>query len=115
MSYVKIKTALVEGSAKKLRWKNAIRLLDVLVESFNFIALQYLLLCFLFSFKTSIVYVLLFAVNVSVIGKYWSCLKAATTNKVLYIAAFCVSILLVSVIIYVWGYFPVVTVLKELA
>jgi hypothetical protein len=98
----------------KFGLRNAIKALEVLFESLNFIALQYILLCFFFSFRTSIVYVLVFAVNVSTISKYWSFLKGAITNKVLFTVIFSINIIIIGFAIYKWGYFPVITVLKEI-
>ena len=85
--------------------------LDILFDSLTFISIQYLLLRCVYSFRASIAYVLFFALNISVISKYWANLKNALHNKIIFISVFVLNCIVLGA--FIFGYMEISPVLKR--
>lgn len=99
--------------AKDEKTKNALKVLDIFFDSLTFISIQYILLCCMYSFRASIVYVFFFALNTSVICKHWTNLKNAISNKILFIAVFALNFIVLAAFMLMFGYLEISPVLKE--
>ena len=91
----------------KLLW-----VLDILFDSLTFISIQYLLLCCMYSFRSSIAYVFFFALNISVISKHWVNLKNALPNKIIFISVFVLNFVVLGAFMLIFGYLEISPVLK---
>lgn len=78
-----------------------------------FILLQYILMCFYFSFTTHFFNIILMACNAELIMKYWEELSHIIENKIMKILILCGTIAAVGFILLTCGYFPVSTTFKE--
>jgi len=87
--------------------------LDILFDSLTFISIQYLLLCCMYSFRSSIAYVLFFALNISVISKHWANLKNALHNKIIFFSVFVLNFIVLGAFILMVGYVEISPVLKR--
>lgn len=85
----------------KEKWKKGI---EIIVESINFIIITYALSSMAMSFRTSPVYILFFASNVWLIGRYGTQLKKATGSWLLTAIIFCLSFGVFCLITYFAGY-----------
>ena len=94
----------------KNKGKTVLRALDIFFDSLTFAGVHYLLLCCTFSFRANIAYVFFFALNVAVIVKYWTRLRAALGSKMLLAAVFVASFAAVGAVIFFCGYLEVATV-----
>ena len=86
--------------------------LDILFDSLTFISTQYLLLCCMYSFRSSIAYVFFFALNISVISKHWVYLKNALPNKIIFISVFVLNFVMLGAFMLIFGYLEISPVLK---
>lgn len=93
--------------------KNALKALDIFFDSLTFISIQYILLCCMYSFRASIVYVFFFALNISVICKHWTNLKNTISNKILFITVFVLNFIVLAAFMLLFGYLEISPVLKE--
>ena len=80
------------------------KIMDVLVETINFILLSYLLSSAALSFHRSILYILFFASDVWLTSKYWDRLKSLIMNKGIRVCVLMGSFLILVLIIYFGGY-----------
>lgn len=94
--------------------KTAIKILDILVETAQFLILSYLLGSALISFKTNILFILFFATNVALIEKHWKMLNRTIPNKIVSICIFVLSLLVLVLIFIIFGYFSIGTMPKML-
>lgn len=99
--------------AKDIKGKSALRVLDIFFDSLTFISIQYLLLCCMYSFRASIIYVFFIALNTSVICKHWTNLKNAISNKILFAVVFVMNFIVLAAFMLVFGYLEISPVLKE--
>lgn len=93
--------------------KIALKALDIFFNSLTFISIQYILLCCMYSFRASIVYVFFFALNTSVICKHWMNLKNAISKKILFITVFVLNFIVLAAFMLMFGYLEISPVLKE--
>ena len=77
--------------------------INIIFESIEFIILSYLLLSGMFSFKTSVVYILFFAANVKVIQKFWH-LKRIFMSNIAVAAVFVICIIALTSLFLTFGY-----------
>lgn len=80
------------------------RIMDILVETVNFIVLSYLLCSAALSFNQSVLYILFFASAVWLTSKYWDRLKSLITNKGMRACVLMGSFLVLILIMYFGGY-----------
>lgn len=85
----------------KEKWKKVI---EIIIESINFIIITYALSSMAMSFRTSPVYILFFASNVWLIGRYGTQLKKVTESRILTAIIFCLSFGIFCFIAYFVGY-----------
>lgn len=115
---IKLTTYLIEqaasGTIECMRRKGLkpLRVLDILFDSLTFISIQYLLLCCMYSFRSSIAYVFFFALNISVISKHWMNLKNALPNKIIFISVFVLNFVVLGAFMLIFGYLEISPVLK---
>ena len=76
---------------------------NIIFESIEFIILSYLLLSSMYSFRTNVVYILFFAVNVVVIRKFWTWLKRAFSN-IAVVVVFTICMTVLTVLFLIFGY-----------
>ncbi|MBQ8232364.1 MAG: hypothetical protein IJZ34_10630 [Lachnospiraceae bacterium] len=80
------------------------RIMDVLVETINFIVLSYLLCSAALSFNQSMLYILFFASAVWLTSKYWDRLKSLIMNQGIRVCVLMGSFLILVLIMYFGGY-----------
>jgi len=80
------------------------KVVNIIFESIEFIILNYLLLCSIYSFRTNVVYILFFAVNVVVIQKFWTSLKRALMSNIAVVAVFAICIIVLTMLFLIFGY-----------
>lgn len=85
----------------KEKWKKVI---EIIIESINFIIITYALSSMAMSFRTSPLYILFFASNVWLIGRYGTQLQKITGSRVLTAIIFCLSFGIFCFIAYFVGY-----------
>ena len=84
--------------------KNVGRWVEIGLESVEYLVLQLLLASALFSFHRSWFYILLFPVNVALIGKYWRCLEEKIGRKWIQVLIFALCCAAELLICGAWGY-----------
>ena len=77
---------------------------NIIFKSIEFIILSYLLLSSMYSFRTNVVYILFFAVNVVVIRKFWTSLKRALMSNIAVVAVFTICMIVFTVLFLTFGY-----------
>lgn len=77
---------------------------NIIFESIEFIILSYLLLSSMYSFRTNVVYILFFAVNVVVIRKFWTWLKRALISNIAVVVVFTICMIVLTVLFLTCGY-----------
>ena len=77
---------------------------NIIFESVEFILLSYLLLSGMFSFRTSVVYILFFTVNVIIIQKFWTSLKRIFMSNIAVAAVFVICIIALTSLFLIFGY-----------
>ena len=77
---------------------------NIIFESIEFIILSYLLLSSMYSFRTNVVYILFFAVNVVVIRKFWTWLKRALMSNIAVVVVFTICMTVLTVLFLTCGY-----------
>lgn len=98
--------------AKEKHRKTMWKVLDVLFDSLSFISIQYILLCCMHAFREKIVYVFFFALNTSIIVKYWSGLKRLIPNKILFVVIFALNYLILGIFTFAFGFLEISPVLR---
>jgi len=98
---------------KNITGRRALQTLDIFFDSLTFISIQYLLLCCMYSFRASVVYVFFIALNASVVCKHWTNLKNAIPNKVLFAVVFVMNFVVLAAFILMFGYLEISPILKE--
>lgn len=88
--------------------------LSILFDSLTFIAIQYILLCCMYSFRAHIVYAFFVALNTSVICKHWEILKSAISNKVLFVTVFVLNFVFLAAFMLMFGYLEISPILKKI-
>lgn len=78
--------------------------INLILESVEFIALSYLLLSAMFSFKTTAMYILFFAINVVVIQRFWVSLKQTSIGNIAVGAVFVICIAAIAGLFFTQGY-----------
>lgn len=81
--------------------------LEIVVESVNFLLVQYFLACFMLSMRASLVYIIVFAANVFVLIKYGETLARLTDGRMSRGAIFAFYFAALAASVYFFGYFPV--------
>lgn len=100
---------------KNGKMPNVLKALDIFFDSLTFVSIQYLLLCCSYSFRESIVYVFFFALDVSVICKFWINLKSVISNKILLFTVFILNFIVLAAFMLMFGYLEISPVLKEIS
>ena len=77
---------------------------NIIFESIEFIILSYLLLSSMYSFRSNVVYILFFAVNVVVIRKFWTWLKRALISNIAVVVVFTICMTVLTVLFLIFGY-----------
>ncbi len=90
------------------------KLLDLVIDSINFIILSYLLVCGLLSFRTSPIWIFLIAANVHLISKFYTNLKISTSSTVKSIVIITGCIIILTTMLLTIGYFPISMVAEKL-
>ena len=80
------------------------KVVNIIFESIEFIILSYLLLSSMYSFRTNVVYILLFDVNVVVIQRFWQSLKHTLTGYIAVVIVFIICIIVLTVLFLTFGY-----------
>ena len=78
--------------------------INIIFESIEFIILSYLLLSGMFSFKTSVVYILFFAANVKVIQKFCASTKRILMSNIAVVSVFVICIIALTGLFLTFGY-----------
>ena len=89
--------------------------LEIVVESVNFLLVQYFLACFMLSMRAGFVYIIVFAANVFVLIKYGETLARLTESRMSRGAIFALYFAALAASVYFFGYFPVSPERAELA
>lgn len=100
--------------AEKTKKNKVLTVLDVIFDSITFISIQYILLCCMYAFRTSIVYVFFIALNTSLIVKYWSSLQNQIPNKILFAIVFILNFVVLGLFTLIFGYLEISPILKEI-
>ncbi len=87
--------------------------IDVLIESFNYIVLQYLLGCVILSFQHSILFIIFFASDMYIISKYIHSVATSLDSKVWAYIFFGISIVILMILFVCVGYFPMSTIIVK--
>ncbi len=87
--------------------------INVLIESFNYIVLQYLLGCVILSFQHSILFIIFFASDMYIISKYIHCVATSLDSKVWAYIFFGISIVILMILFVCVGYFPMSTTIVK--
>ena len=85
--------------------RSIIKVLDIFIESVNFIVISYLLLSVMYAFKTNVLWVLFFATNVWLVQKYWHILRSALGKRILCFSIIAASLLVLAGVFLIFGYF----------
>lgn len=80
------------------------KIINIIFTSIEFIILSYLLLSSMYSFRTSVVYILFFAVNVVAIQRFWQSLKHTLTGYIAVVIVFIICIIVLTVLFLTFGY-----------
>ena len=99
--------------SKNEKAKNIIKTLDIFLDSISFVSIQYILLCCMYAFRTNIVYVFFFALNISIISKHWTNLKNAIPNKMIFVFVFALNFIVLAGFMLLFGYLEISPMLKE--
>lgn len=86
------------------RPNSLVKAINVICEAVEFIILSYLLLSCMFSFRTSVVYVLLFAANVVLIQRFWVSLKHFLMSNVAVGVVFIICVIALALLFLKLGY-----------
>lgn len=89
--------------------KPTIKMLDLLVETAQFLTLGYLLGSALISFRRHILFVLIFAAKTALISKYWSQLNRIADKQMVRIGIFTFALLVLLLLFMLVGYLPIGT------
>lgn len=81
--------------------------LEIVVESVNFLLVQYFLACFMLSMRASLVYIIVFAANVFIFVKYGETLARLMDGRARRAAIIAVYLAALAACVYFFGYFPV--------
>ena len=92
--------------------KTAFKVLSIFFDSLTFIAIQYILLCCMYSFRAHIVYAFFIALNVSVICKHWTNLKSAISSKVLFVMVFMLNFAFLAGFMLIFGHLEISPIFK---
>lgn len=98
---------------KKVKIKKESLVFEIFVELLNFVIIQYLLACFLISFKTSIISIFLYGTKVFVMSKYWSTIENMLDHRLGKFLLFFISVIIYITLLALFGYFPISLTLKE--
>ena len=87
--------------------KRYFKAVDIFFAVLTFIFLQYLLSCWLLSFRAHVLWIFLIALNAVIIGIFWNRITHLIQHKI-----FCLIIFVLCFLVLVWllwgiGYFPV--------
>ncbi len=78
--------------------------INIIFESIEFIILSYILVSGMFSFKTSVVYILFFAVNVKVIQEFCASMKRILMSNIAVVSVFIICIIALTGLFLTFGY-----------
>lgn len=81
-----------------------LKVMEIFFDSLVFISIQYVLLCCMYSFRTHIVYVFFFALNISLICKHFANLKKEISNRPLFVIVAALNIIFLAGFMLEFGY-----------
>ena len=79
----------------------------LLLDSIYYLAVSYGLECFLLSWRTNPLFIVVFSCRIYLISMYWKTLKNKLPNWWACAAVFALITLLEGTIFWFWGYFPI--------
>ena len=88
--------------------------IDISFAMITFIFLTYLLGCWLISFHTHLLWVFLMVLNVMMMNLFWKRLTNLIANKITCFVLFTLCLVIVAMLFWRIGYFPISTVLQRL-
>ena len=90
-------------------------ILEIIGNLLMFIFIQYLLACFYFSFHSHPFSVILMAISIATILQFRTNLESVFKSALIPYVFLILGIIIVGVMLVLYGYFPVSTVLKEVS
>lgn len=87
----------------------------IIMYVFTYVLIQYILACFYFSFHAHVLSIFLVMLNTSMITLFREGMTRIVKSPLISYAFLILSIAIVAILLLVYGYFPVSTVLKEVS
>ena len=102
-----------------MKKKDPLHVLDtiagIVMYVFAYVLIQYILACFYFSFHAHVLSIFLIILNTSMITLFREGMARIVKSPLICYAFLILSIAIVAILLLVYGYFPVSTVLKEVS